>query len=165
MLDPSLFVDPTRSNQHTAYMQRQTGPPEPSLEDRPYTSSVPRPPRPSRGPRPKQGALLVSLRQRAAISQAELAREIGVPQANIAFWEWSDKPPRSDVLRKMARVFHVRVDQLLVDSDREPLATRSGPVGEVQKVFEEVRKLPRKQQRKVIEMVSALVDRYKKKAS
>jgi len=65
----------------------------------------------------------------------------------------------------MARVFHVRVDQLLVDSDREPLATRSGPVGEVQKVFEEVRKLPRKQQRKVIEMVSALVDRYKKKAS
>lgn len=146
-------------------VQRQTGPPTPSSEDHAYTSSVPRPPRASRGPRPKQGALLVTLRQHSALSQAELARAIGVPQANIAFWEWSDKPPRSDVLRKLARVFGVRVDQLLVGSERDPLATRSGPVGEVQKVFEEVRKLPRKQQRKVIEMVSALVDRYKKKAS
>jgi hypothetical protein len=65
----------------------------------------------------------------------------------------------------MARVFGVRVDELLVDSDREALTKRPGPVGEVQKVFEEVRKLPRKQQRKVIEIVSALVDRYKQKAS
>jgi len=146
-------------------MQRQTGPPASPPEDHAYTSSVPRPPSASRGPRPKQGALLVALRQRAALSQAELARAINVPQANIAFWEWSDKPPRSDVLRKLARVFAVRVDQLLVDSEREPLAKRPGPVGEVQKVFEEVRKLPRKQQRKVIEVLSALVDRYKKKAS
>lgn len=146
-------------------MQRQTGPPAESCETGPYTRDVPRRPSPSRGPRPKQGAHLLALRQRAALSQAELARYLGVPQANIAFWEWSDKPPRSDVLRKMAKAFDVGVDELLVDAERDPLAKRSGPVGEVQKVFEEVRKLPRKQQRKVIEMVSALIDRYKRKAS
>jgi hypothetical protein len=41
----------------------------------------------------------------------------------------------------------------------------SGPVGEVQKVFEEVKKLPRRQQRKVVEIVSALVAQYRRKAS
>jgi hypothetical protein len=35
----------------------------------------------------------------------------------------------------------------------------------LQRTFEEVTKLPRKQQRKVIEMVQALVEQYKRKAS
>jgi hypothetical protein len=35
----------------------------------------------------------------------------------------------------------------------------------VQRTFDEVRKLPRKQQRKIIETVQALVEQYKRKAS
>jgi hypothetical protein len=88
-----------------------------------------------------------------------------VPQPNIAFWDWSDKPPRSDVLPKMAKALGVRVDELLVDARSPALAKRPGPVGEVQKVFEQVRRLPRKQQRKVLEIVTALVEQYRRKAS
>ena len=119
----------------------------------------------SKGPRPKQGAHLLALRKAAGLTQEELADFLGVPQGNIAFWEWSHEPPRSSILPKMAQALGVAMDALLVGHKGVPLARRSGPVGEVQKVFELVRRLPRKQQRKVIEIVTALVAQFEKKAS
>jgi transcriptional regulator with XRE-family HTH domain len=117
--------------------------------------------RPLSKPRPKQGARLVQLRRDAA--QTELAGLVGEPQVNITFWERSTKPPRSDVLPKLARVLKVRVEDLL-DIDA-PLQRRSGPVGRVAQVFDEVRKLPRRQQEKVADVVAALVEQYRRKAS
>jgi transcriptional regulator with XRE-family HTH domain len=55
-------------------------------------------------PRPPQGAHLAALRQAAGLSQSALATRVGESQQNIAFWEQSDKPPRSDVLPRLARV-------------------------------------------------------------
>ena len=145
-------------------MQAATGPPVPPSEDCPYTLGVARHPRPSKGLRPKQGAHLLALRQAAGLTQTALAKFIGVPQPTIAFWEWSEKPPRSDVLPKLAKALRVSLDALIVTGGKT-LAVRPGPVGDVQKVFEEVRKLPRRQQRKVIEFVSAIVEQYRRKAS
>ncbi len=105
---------------------------------------------------------MLALRKAAALTQIELADALAVPQANIAFWEWSDKPPRSDLLPRMAKLFGVALEDLIV-TDGRTLAKRSGPVGEVQRVFEEVRKLPRSQQRKIVETVSALVEQYRRK--
>jgi transcriptional regulator with XRE-family HTH domain len=108
--------------------------------------------------RPKQGARLAELRKAAGFSQYELARLIGVPQPNIAFWELSAKPPRSEVLPKMARVLGVRVEQLL---DTEAAVERkAGPTGKVQQAFEAVSRLPRRQQEKILEVVSLFVQQY-----
>jgi transcriptional regulator with XRE-family HTH domain len=91
----------------------------------------------------------------------ELARLIGESQANVAYWEKSSKPPRSDVLPKMARVLGVRVEDLL--GVGTPARTPSRPaVGKVQRVFDEVRRLPRRQQDKVVEVVAALLEQYKR---
>jgi len=112
--------------------------------------------------RPRQGARLSELRQAANLSQAALARLIGETQQNIAFWELSDKPPRSDVLLKLARVLGVSVEQIL---DVEiPIERRNGPVGKVRKLFEDVSALPRRQQEKVLEFVSAIVEQYRRQA-
>ena len=88
-----------------------------------------------------------------------------MPQGNIAFWEWSEKPPRSDILPKMAKALGVMIEALLAGPAVGSLARHSGPVGEVQRVFEQVRQLPRSQQRRIIEMVDAMVDKLAKKAS
>lgn len=40
-----------------------------------------------------------------------------------------------------------------------------GPAGQVQRISEEVRKLPRRQQQKVIDVVAAIVNEFKRKAS
>jgi transcriptional regulator with XRE-family HTH domain len=121
-------------------------------------------------PRPSQGAHLAALRSRVGLTQTELATTVGEPQANIAFWERSDKPPRSDVLPKLAKALRVSVEQILtpgsagVDAQAVRLR-RSGPVGRAQKLFNEISRLPRRQQDKVLEVVEALVDTQKRKAS
>jgi hypothetical protein len=58
----------------------------------------------------------------------------------------------------------VKVEALIAQDEMRTIANRPGPVGEVQRVFEEVRQLPRKQQRKILETVVALVEQYKRKA-
>ena len=108
---------------------------------------------------------IVADQQGAGLTQIELAKFLKVPQANIAFWEWSDTPPRSDLIPAMAKALGVRIEDLLVGSASKALANRPGPIGEVQRAFEEVRKLPRKQQRKVVEFVAAFVNELKRKAS
>jgi transcriptional regulator with XRE-family HTH domain len=125
----------------------------------PYTSGMARK---LSKPRPPQAARLVALRKAAGLSQAELARLVGEPQANIAFWERTEKPPRSDVLPKLATVLGVRIEELLdADVPRPPKPGR--PVGKAQKIFNEVSKLPRRQQDKVLEVVSAMVHQYKQR--
>lgn len=105
------------------------------------------------------GARLTQFRLDANLTQEELGRIVGVPQGVIAFWESSSKPPRSEVLVKMAAALGVTVETLL-DAQASP-ARRGGPVGKVRKLFEEVSKLPRTQQEKVVEFVSAFVDKAK----
>ena len=145
-------------------MQARADPRQLALGSGLYTSGVPRKP-PAARTRPKQGAHLLALRKAVGLTQTELAEFVGVPQPNIAFWEWSDKPPRSDVLPKMAKAFGVRIDEIIVDGATKSLAKNPGPIGEVQRTFEEVRRLPRKQQRKVVEIVSAMLEQYRRKAS
>ena len=114
--------------------------------------------RPLTKPRASQGAKLLQLRFEAGISQIELAELIGEPQQNVAYWERADKPPRSDVLSKIAKALGVKVEDILNVDDETP--RRNGPTGRLQVIFEEVSKLPRRQQQKVIEFVSAFVTQY-----
>ena len=112
--------------------------------------------------RPKQGARLAALRRAAGLTQVELAQLVGESQQNIAFWEQSEKPPRSDVLPKLAKVLGIKIEQIL--EGELPQTRRAGPVGKVQKIFQEVSTLPRKQQERIVETVSALVAQYKRGA-
>ncbi len=122
-----------------------------------------------RKPRPTQGARLLALRNAAGLSQTELARLVGETQANISFWERTDKPPRSDVLPKLAKVLGVSLEALLGDlaapQKLPSLTSAPGPAGQVQRAFEEVRRLPRRQQQKIIDVVLAFVNEHKRKAS
>lgn len=114
-------------------------------------------------PRPVQGTRLLELRKAANLSQAELAALVGDTQRNIAYWEQSDKPPRSDVLPKLADALGVDVDVFL-HVEHAPPKRRGGPVGNVRRLFEEVSQLPRREQNKVVEFISAFVQQHKSQA-
>jgi transcriptional regulator with XRE-family HTH domain len=108
---------------------------------------------------------MAELRKAAGLSQYELARYVGVPQANIAFWERSEKPVRSDVLPKMAEALGVSViDLLIVDTGkiaaRKATKSNGRPAGKVRQVFDRVSKLPRRQQEHIVNWVSAYVSQY-----
>lgn len=111
--------------------------------------------------RPPQGAHLAALRQAAGLSQSALASLVGETQQNIAFWEQSDKPPRSDVLPGLAQVLGVRVEELLNAQEvKEETARKSSSVkaaAKVRRTFEEVSTLPRPQQQRIIGIVQDLI--------
>lgn len=109
--------------------------------------------------RPKQGARLADLRKSAGLSQYELADLVGEPQANIAFWERSDKPPRADALPKLAKVLGVDLDYFLSPESPKKLR-RGGPVGKLRSLFDQASLLPRSQQNKIIDILTALLAHY-----
>lgn len=135
-------------------------PPKPGLSAGPaYDPLVPRK---LSKPRPKQGARLAALRRAAGLTQGELAHAVGETQQNIAFWEQASKPPRSDVLPKLARALGVRLEDLLGDDPVVFERRRSGPVGRLEKVLDDARKLPRRQQDLVVQFVETLLNQNKK---
>lgn len=111
--------------------------------------------------RPAQGCRLVELRKAAGLSQYELAEMIGEPQPNIAYWELSDKPPRSDVLHKLADALSVSIPELLSVNGRTVAVSKSTrPTGKLRQLFNDVSRLPRRQQEHIVRWVSAFVRQY-----
>jgi len=98
---------------------------------------------------------LAKLRKGAGFSQREFARLIGVHHSNVGFWERSGTSPRSDLLPEIARVLGVGVEEVL----GQPATRRSAavPGGKLGEVFQEVAKLPRGKQQRIISVVAALV--------
>lgn len=126
----------------------------------PYNPGMPR--RLER-PRPKQAARLVALRKAAGLSQADLAKLVRVSPKTIGFWETSPISPRSDVLPRLASALGVRVEDILGDQPVEQ--RRPGPVGKLQRVFEQAVSLPRRQQDLVARFVATLIAEQQRKAS
>lgn len=64
--------------------------------------------------------------------------------------------PTLDVIQKVAQALEVSVAEL-IGAEAVRASKQSGPTGKVQKVFEDVARLPRRQQEKIAEFVSAFV--------
>jgi transcriptional regulator with XRE-family HTH domain len=111
-------------------------------------------------PRPKLGAHLAALRINAGLSQQDLAQKIGVQQQTIAFWEQSEKPPRPEVLLALANALGVSTESLLHENTMA-IKRNGGPKGQMRKIFEETSSLPRRQQEKIAEFVSAFINQYR----
>jgi transcriptional regulator with XRE-family HTH domain len=98
---------------------------------------------------------LIRLRKAAGLSQREFARMIGVHHSNVGFWERSGTTPRSDLLPEIARVLGVGVEEVLGQPAKRRVAAVPG--GKLGEVFQEVSKLPRAKQQRIISVVAALV--------
>lgn len=143
-------------------MQERSSAQDRPRETWPYDPGMPRK---LSKPRPRQGARLAALRRTAGLTQTELAELVGETQRNIAYWEQADKPPRSDVVPRLATVLGVSVETLLTaDGELAPDRPRA-PVGRARRAFEKVAQLPRRQQDKIIEIVEAFVAQHDRKAS
>lgn len=109
-----------------------------------------------------QGAHLAALRKSAGLSQAALAEAIGVPQPNIAFWEFADKPPRSDVLPALAKALGVSVEDILSPGSKPSSnKLKPGPKGRLLKAFEAVSSLPKRQQEVLLQFIESAVGQRK----
>jgi len=127
--------------------------------NRVYNSAMQPGGRPTKRKRTPLGERIVAARESVGVSQAQLASKLGTSQPAIAYWERNATNLRSDVLEKIATALGVSVDSLL----GKDVATsrQNGPVGKVRQTFEEVSKLPRRQQQQIIKVVGALLSQAK----
>jgi transcriptional regulator with XRE-family HTH domain len=115
--------------------------------------------RPSNKKRPPFGARLHALREQAGLSQQQMADKLGLSQRAYAYWERNPVALRPEQLVKVAAILDVGVEQLLNGHSRT--ARRGGPAGKARRVFEEVSGMPRTQQKKILDVVEALVAQAK----
>ena len=59
----------------------------------------------------------VNARKRTGMTQAEVAKRLGVNQSSVAYWETGRNIPRASMLVKLADLYCCSMDQLL---GREP---------------------------------------------
>ncbi|MEO8649471.1 MAG: helix-turn-helix transcriptional regulator [Acidobacteriota bacterium] len=98
---------------------------------------------------------LVRLRKQAGLSQTQMMPEkLGVSQPVVSDYERGASRLHGELILKVAEILNVTADELLGRETKKPKAR---PSGKVQQVFEEVSNLPRRQQDKVVEFVSAFV--------
>ena len=67
------------------------------------------------------GNTLKELRQKAGMTQKDLASKVGVTKSVISYYELSERSPSPEMLMKLAAVFHVSTDYLLGIQPRDTL--------------------------------------------
>lgn len=98
-----------------------------------------------------------SLREAANLTQRELASIIGQHHSNVGFWEISGKLPSAEFLPVIAKTLGVSVDDLLGSRQKKRSCALRG---KAYLAFEAVSNLPRRKQKEILEVVSALVTQY-----
>lgn len=103
---------------------------------------------------------LVRLRKQAGLSQMQMAEKLGISQPVVSDYERGASRLHGELILKVAEILNVTADELL---GKESLPKQPRATGKVQKLFEEVSALPRRQQDKVVEFVSAFVHQQAEK--
>lgn len=99
------------------------------------------------------GKRLVILRTKAGLSQAELAKAVGLPQRTIANYETIANYIPSSALPALADALGVVIEELV--GLPAPKGGKRGPKSRLEKQFEELRRLPKTEQ----DLASQLLDR------
>lgn len=103
------------------------------------------------------GKRVVTLRESRGMTQAELARALGVSQQALFAYEIGDRRISALVLERIAKLFKMSMDQLL---GLTPDTTRKGRLSpKAMRHAERLQALPRTQQRFVVRIIDVLEER------
>jgi len=110
--------------------------------------------RPARTNRPKLGERIAQARQQAGLTQKQLAEKLGTTQRVLTYWEREAVGLRADQLAKLTEVLGVSADFFL---GKEQQKRGNGPSGKARLIFEEVSKLPRNRQQRILATVEDML--------
>ena len=111
-----------------------------------------------------RGEHLRELREAAGMSQRELAKQLEIHHSNLGHWERTGNLPGSNLLVPLARLLGVTVEELLTgDAGKKPRG--AAITGKAQSLFEQLLKLPRSQQQRILATVEDMIVAQEAKAS
>lgn len=102
------------------------------------------------------GARIAELRKTQSITQVDLAEALGVSQQTINSYEAGRRRVPVSALPTLARTLAVSIEELI----REPLSPSSrkrGPVPQIQQKLEQLTRLPKAQQKLVLQMLDGVL--------
>lgn len=111
--------------------------------------------RPSKQPRTPFGERLHAAREARGLSQAQVAEQLGISQNAYACWERRPVALRPDQVEQVAKILNVPVEALF--NGNGGAERKAGPTGKARRVFEEVSRLPRKRQQRIVGVVEDML--------
>jgi transcriptional regulator with XRE-family HTH domain len=100
------------------------------------------------------GARIAELRKSAAITQVQLADTLGVSQQTVASWEVGRRGVPVATLPALARALSVSVEALIGE---KAAPAKRGPAPQLQQRIERLTRLPKAQQRLVLQMLDGVL--------
>ena len=101
---------------------------------------------------------LKKVRLKVGISQRELARLIDETQSTVEYWEKPGNLPRASSLIPIAKALGVTIEEILGQAPPKSKIPRGG---KMLQLFTEASTLPRSQQKKISDVVEALIAQAK----
>ena len=98
---------------------------------------------------------LTAFREAAGLSQRQMATRLGISQPSYVLWEQRNVSLRADQVLQLSNILGVSVEELY-DSGKNG-KRRGGPQGRARRTFETVSKLSQHQQKKILDVVDALL--------
>lgn len=106
------------------------------------------------------GDRLAAMRRTAGLSQRQLARQTGVSQRMIAYYEGRAALPPGHVLTALAEALGCAVDELVGAKVLRPAAARRAHPRLWQR-FQQIDKLPARERRELFSVIDAFLERHK----
>jgi transcriptional regulator with XRE-family HTH domain len=122
-------------------------------ENDPYTWAMPQG-RPASEKRPQLGERIAQARLQAGLTQKQLADKLGTTQRVVTYWEREAVGLRADQLAQLAEALGVSADYFL---GRDEKRRGTGPAGKARLLFEQVSRLPRNQQQRILATVEDML--------
>ncbi len=104
------------------------------------------------------GQRLVALRKAAALTQQELADEVGVSRRMIAYYEGQSAHPPTTLLPALAQALHVSADALL-GLAQTPKHNGRVRDNRMQRRLQQIEGLPPEERRQIMQLVDAFIER------
>lgn len=108
------------------------------------------------------GNFVYSLREKQGLTQADLARQLGVTPAAISKWENGSSKPRVEVLFQLAEILGVRPEELMAGRYLEEQHLDLESVKMINEKYEHLRRieLHNSSKTKIFRMIAWLIDWY-----
>lgn len=101
------------------------------------------------------GRRLAALRKQAGYTQVELAKELGVTQRMISYYEGHSEYPPASLLPKLAKLLTVSADELL---GIKPLKKARQPDSRLQRRLQQIEKLNVTKKRQIIQVIDTFIE-------
>jgi transcriptional regulator with XRE-family HTH domain len=112
---------------------------------------------------PPFGRRLAEARREKGLTQPELGKLLGMSRERVDYYERRAKNPALEVVQACAKVLGVPVLQLVGDDEPLPQKKKTGPVSQLERKFQEVKRLPRKKQEFILQFLDTILESNQQK--